>query len=63
MRHLASMSLKHQAISALSQYKICLSRHGDFYKVVLRPSYLYNVNPYTGKTTFYIETDTSDLFY
>ena len=39
---------------ALSQCKDGLSRCEDFHykdKMVMRPSYLYNGNPYTGKTT------------
>ena len=35
-----------------SQYKDCLSRYGDFHykdKTVVRPSYFYNGNSYTGK--------------
>ena len=38
-----------------SQYKDGLSRYGDFHykdKTVLRPSYLYDGNPYTGKTIY-----------
>ena len=37
---------------ALSQYKSYLSRYGDFQyedKMIIRQSYLYNVNPYAGK--------------
>ena len=39
---------------APSQCKDVLSGHGDFhyeYRTVVRPSYLYNGNPYTDKTT------------
>ena len=39
---------------APSQYEDDLPRHENFYhedKTVTRPSYLYNGNPYTGKTT------------
>ena len=39
------------------QYPDCHLRYGDFhykYKTVVRPSYSYNGNPYTGKTaSFY----------
>ena len=44
---------------ALSQCKDCLSRYRDFHhedKMVVRPSYLYNGNPYNGKHHLYIET-------
>ena len=37
----------------------CKSRNRDSHykdKTVIGPSYLYNVNPYTDKTAFYIET-------
>ena len=40
---------------APSQYKDGLSRYGDFHykdKTVVRLSYLYNGNSYTGKTAF-----------
>ena len=50
---------------APSLYKDRLSRYGDFHykdKAVVRPSYIYNGNPYTGKTaSLYWDTRHSPL--
>ena len=43
----------------LFQHKVSLSRNWDFHyrdKMVMRPSYLSNQNPYIGNTVFYIQT-------
>ena len=40
----------------LSQYQDCLSKYGDSHdkdKTVVRPSYLYHEDPYTGKIAFW----------
>ena len=52
--HKIEMSLISHAHWGPSQYKERISGYADFHykdKAIVRPSYLYNWNSYTGKTT------------
>ena len=53
-----------KATGAVSQCKDRLFIYGDFYykdKTVMRPSYLYNGNPYTGKTAYLYWDNPQDI--